>query len=178
MESRPNFPDHPGALRWGAILFSVAAALMIWPFWQPLVLATWFAILSRPLLTRFSRILRGRHRAAAVLTVLLLLLLLVPLGLLAVLLVSAGSDLVVSLVKSTGGKHALAAIVSGGGDDGHRFAVSDIVPLTKQYGERTFSLLARLAGATANGILGVFVFVLSAYAFLAEGAQMYVRSWK
>lgn len=146
---------------------------MIWPFWQPIVLATWFAIFSRPLMTRVSRVTRGRHRAAAVLTVLLLLLVLVPIGLLVALLVSAAADLLQTLLKSTGGKNVLAVIVSGGGADGHRFALSDIVPLTKQYGERAFGLVTTIAGTTANGILGVFVFVLAAYAFLAEGRQVY-----
>ncbi|HEX7596858.1 MAG TPA: hypothetical protein VF518_01520, partial [Polyangia bacterium] len=84
----------PGALRWGAILFTIAAGLMIWPFWQPIVLATWFAIFARPLMKTVSRVTRGRHRAAAVLTLLLLLLVLVPIGVLASLLVSATADLI------------------------------------------------------------------------------------
>jgi predicted PurR-regulated permease PerM len=163
----------PGANRWGAILFTIAAGLMIWPLWQPLVLATWFAIFARPLMKRVSRVTRGRHRAAAVLTVLLLLLVLVPIGLLVASLVSAAAELLETLLKSNGGKNALAVIVSGGGADGHRFALSDIVPLTKQYGERAFGLATTIAGATANGIFGVFVFVLAAYTFLAEGRQVY-----
>jgi len=163
----------PGALRWGAILFTIAAGLMVWPFWQPIVLATWFAILARPLMKTVSRFTRGRHRAAAVLTLLLLLLVLVPIGVLASLLVSATADLIETLLKSTGGKHALSAIVSSGGGDGHRLALSDIVPLTKQYGERAFGLVARIAGATASGILGVFVFVIAAYTFLADGQMVY-----
>jgi predicted PurR-regulated permease PerM len=168
-----SLKTQPGALRWAAILFTIAAGLMIWPLWQPLVLATWFAIFARPLMRRLSGILRGRHRAAAVLTVLLLLLVLVPIGLLVALLISASTELLETLLKSKGGKHALAAIVSGGAADGHRFAISDIVPLTTQYGERAFALVTTIAGATANGIFGVFVFVLAAYSFLAEGRQMY-----
>jgi predicted PurR-regulated permease PerM len=146
---------------------------MIWPLWQPLVLATWFAIFARPLMKRLSGILRGRHRAAAVLTVLLLLLVLVPLGLIVASLISASSELLETLLKSKGGKHALAAIVSGDAADGHRFTVSDIMPLTKQYGERAFGLVTTIVGATANGIFGVFAFMLAAYTFLAEGRQVY-----
>lgn len=165
----------PGALRWGAILFTVAAGLMIWPMWQPLVLATWFAIFARPMMTRVARITRGRHRAAAVLTLLLLLLVLVPLGLFVASLVSAAAELLQNVLKSKGGKSALEAIVSAGSADGHKLALSDIVPLTKEYGERAFGLATSIAGATATGILGIFVFVLAAYAFLAEGRGMY--SW-
>ena len=127
---------------------------MIWPLWQPLVLATWFAIFARPLMKRLSGILRGRHRAAAVLTVLLLLLVLVPLGLIVASLISASSELLETLLKSKGGKHALAAIVSGDAADGHRFTVRDIMPLTKQYGERAFGYgighAARFFGVADN----------------------------
>jgi hypothetical protein len=122
---------------------------------------------------RLSGILRGRHRAAAVLTVLLLLLVLVPLGLIVASLISASSELLETLLKSKGGKHALAAIVSGDAADGHRFTVRDIMPLTKQYGERAFGLVTTIVGATANGIFGVFAFMLAAYTFLAEGRQVY-----
>jgi len=146
---------------------------MIWPLWQPLVLATWFAIFARPLMKRLSSIMRGRHRAAAVLTVFLLLLVLIPLGLLVASLITATTELLETVLKSKGGKHALAAIVSGGAADGHRFAMSDIASLTKQYGERAFGLVSTIAGATASGIFGIFVFVLAAYTFLAEGRQVY-----
>jgi predicted PurR-regulated permease PerM len=55
---------------------AVAAALMIWPLWQPLLLAAWFAVFARPLVNVATRITGGKRRAAAVLTVLLLLLVL------------------------------------------------------------------------------------------------------
>jgi predicted PurR-regulated permease PerM len=165
-------PDpNPGALRWGAILFALAAGLMLWPMWPPLVLAAWFAVLARPLMDWFSRILRGGHRAAAALTLLLLLLVLVPIGLFLASLISAAVELVQTLLKSPGGKEALESIVSGGAGDDVQIGLSDIVPLAKQYGERAFGLVATIAGATAAGIFGIFVFVLAAYAFLAEGPQ-------
>ena len=171
--SSDGLEAHPGALRWGAILFTIAAALMIWPLWQPLVLATWFAVLARPLMKTVSRITRGRHRAAAALTLLLLLLVLVPIGLFVAALVSASIELLETLLKSKGGKEALEAIVSGGGAAGHQFGLSDIVALTRQYGERAAGLVSTIAGATAKGILGVFVFVLAAYTFLSDGPQVY-----
>jgi predicted PurR-regulated permease PerM len=162
----------PGALRWGGIIFTVAAGLMIWPLWQPLVLATWFAIFARPLMGKVTRITRGRHRAAAVLTLLLLLLVLVPLGLFVAAIVSAATELFGTLLKSKGGKDVFQALVSGTGGH-HRFGLSDFVGLTKQYGERAVGLAASIAGATVTGILGVFVFVLAAYTFLAEGRKVY-----
>jgi predicted PurR-regulated permease PerM len=160
------------ALRWSAVLFTIAAGLIVWPLWQPLVLAIWFAAFARPLMKRVSRVTRGRHRAAAVLTVLLLLLVLVPLGLFMASLVSVASELVSSLSKSKGAASAFETIVSGGGG-GHRPGLGDLVPLTKEYGERAIGLVTSIAGATAKGLLGVFVFVLAAYAFLAEGRDVY-----
>jgi predicted PurR-regulated permease PerM len=163
-------PDtNVGALRWGAILFTIAAGLMLWPLWQPLVLAVWFAVLARPLMDRASRITRGRNRAAAVLTLLLLLVILVPVGLFVASLVSAAAELLEILLRSEGGREALEAVVSGGGVADHEFGLADIVPLVEQYGERAVGLVQTIAGATATGIFGIFVFVLAAYAFLAEG---------
>jgi predicted PurR-regulated permease PerM len=162
-----------GALRWSAILFTIAAGLMIWPLWQPLVLAIWFAAFARPLMRKVGHVTRGRHRAAAVLTVLLLLLVLVPVGLFVASLASAATELFDGLLKSKGAKSALEAIVSGGTSQGHKLALSDLVPLTKEYGERAFGLATSIAGATAKGLLGIFVFVLAAYAFLAEGREVY-----
>jgi len=171
--SNGSLKVQPGALRWGAILFTIAAGLMIWPMWQPLVLATWFATFARPLMKGVSRITRGRHRAAAVLTVLLLLLVLVPAGLFVASLVSAAAELLQSVLKSKGGRGALEAIVSSGSADGQKLALGDLVPLTKEYGERAFGLATSIAGATATGILGIFVFVIAAYTFLAEGREVY-----
>ena len=165
----------PGALRWAAILLSLGAALIVWPLWPPLVLAAWFAGLARPLMMVLSRLTRGRQRVAAVLTVALLLLVLVPIGLFIALLVSAGAELLQTLLRSQGGKNALEAIVSGGGDAGHRLALSDLFSLAKQYGERAFVLVTSIAWATATGILGTVVFVLAAYTFLARGEK--VTAW-
>lgn len=160
-----------GPLRWVAILLTLAAGVMIWPMWQPLVLAAWFAALARPLMNRFSRVLRGRHRAAAAVTVLLLLLVLVPIGLFAASLVVAAIELVQTLLKSQGGQEALEAIVSGGTGPDLRLGLEEIVALARQYGERAFGLVTTIAGATAAGLFGTFVFVLAAYTFLAEGAR-------
>ena len=174
MTQSPGNPNsHPLALRWGAILFAVAATIMVWPLWQPLVLASWFAIFARPLMNRFSRVTHGRHRAAALLTVLLLLLVLVPIGVFAVSLVSAAMDLIDTVIKSRGGKQALEAIVSGSGAKGFHFGLQDFVPLAKEYGERAMAFVGTVAGVTAKGVLGIFVFLLAAYTFLAEGTQVY-----
>lgn len=165
--------SQPGALRWGAILFTLAAGLMVWPLWQPLVLAAWLAVLARPLMNAVSRFMGGRHRAAAVLTVALLLGLLVPLGLFAVALFSAATELLATVLASKGGKDALEAIISDGGTDGQRLGLSDLVALSKQYGTRAVGIVTSIAGATATGIFGVFVFVLAAFTFLADGPQVY-----
>jgi len=161
------------ALRWGAILFAIAATFMVWPLWQPLVLASWFAIFARPLMNRASHITRGRHRAAALLTVLLLVLVLVPIGLFMASLVTAAAELIDTIVKTKGGKQALEAIVSGSSSKGFHYGFRDLVPLAKEYGERAMSVVGTVAGVTAEGILGIFVFLLAAYSFLAEGTQVY-----
>jgi predicted PurR-regulated permease PerM len=154
-------------------LFAIAAAIMVWPLWQPLVLASWLAVFARPLMNRVSQIAHGRHRAAALLTVLLLVLVLVPIGLFVASLVTAAAELIDTIVKSRGGKQALEAIVSGSSGDGFHYGIRDLIPLAKEYGERALSVVGTVAGATARGVLGIFVFLLAAYSFLAEGAQVY-----
>jgi predicted PurR-regulated permease PerM len=164
---------HTAVIRWVAIGLAIAAGLMIWPLWQPLVLACWFAVLARPLMERLERIMRGLQRAAAVIITLLLLLVLVPLGLFLASLVSAAVDLVQTMLQSQGGRQALEAVVSGSGKANFHMELADIVVLLQQYGEQSFELASSIAGATATGLLGVFVFVLAAYSFLADGAAQY-----
>lgn len=163
----------PGNLRWLALVLALAAGWMLWALWQPLVLAAWFAVLARPLMRRLARITRGRHRAAAAITLLLLLAVLVPMGLFLASLVSAAVDLVRSVLQSQGGRAALEAIVSGGGASDFSLSLAEAMELAKQYGEQAFDLAATIAGVTATGVLGVFVFVLAAYSFLADGQAQY-----
>ena len=66
------------AMRWTIVGLSFAAAYVCWPLWPALVLAAWTAALARPLLVRLERLLKGRRRAAAILSLLLFLFLLLP----------------------------------------------------------------------------------------------------
>lgn len=50
--------DEGRSLRWATLLLGLAALLVLWPLWPPLVLAAWTAALTRPLLVRFERGLR------------------------------------------------------------------------------------------------------------------------
>ena len=169
--------DRPGtsALRWAAIILAFAAGLMFAPLWPSVILATWFAVFARPLLATVNRVIRGWHRAAAALTILLLLVVLLPLGLFLVSLSSAALDLVRSIARSKGGRSALEALVSssGAGDGLQRLGASELLMLVRQYGERAWDVAVKVLGITAQGLIGLFVFVLASYTLLAEGDRAY-----
>ncbi|HEY3353201.1 MAG TPA: AI-2E family transporter [Polyangia bacterium] len=163
-----------GALRWATLLLVVAAGVMLFPVWQAVVLATWFAVFAQPLQARVSRILRGSNRAAAALTILLLMAVLVPLGALTVVLANAAIDLVRTLIQSKGGRAALEAVVSGNGGGPRHFGLHEVVGLVQQYGDRAWRVLGTVAGVTAQSFFGVFIFLLASYTFLARGREAYI----
>src|SRR3954462_10755136 len=101
-------------LPWATLLFGVATLYVGWPLWPALVLAAWTAGLARPLLLRLERGLRGRRRAAAVLSLLLFLVLLISLSLVVLGVGSGAQGLVQSIAHAPSAKSALAGLVSGG----------------------------------------------------------------
>jgi predicted PurR-regulated permease PerM len=168
------------ALRWVALVFVAGSLWAAQPLWPPLLLAAWVAVMARPLLVRTSRLLRGRGRAAAILTVLLVLALFLPL---VIVLVSLAGDAVVltgKLMRSEGARNALQSLVSeGGAGDGPPTSLSSIkslkgvVDLVQQHGATAVSLLGRVAGAAANGALLLFMFFYATYVFLTDGPELY-----
>jgi predicted PurR-regulated permease PerM len=136
------------------------------------LLAAWFATLTRPSLARLARALGGRHRAAALLTLALFVALAVPLAFLGVALYQEGSELYATLSSSRSGRAALEALVSGsgGGGRGLRWDARSLVTLLETHGAHAMDL----ADGLATIALGVFVFFSTAYVLLAEGGAAYV----
>jgi predicted PurR-regulated permease PerM len=156
----------------------VAAGLTLIPFWAPLVLAAWVALLARPLLARTARLTRGRHRAAGALVVALVLLLFVPLAAALLSLSSGAVELGQSVARSSGTRSALIAVVSGseptGGEAlGVLMSPRRLLGLLKEHGAQAMSLLSGIAGVATEAALGLFVFIYAVYVFLVDGASMY-----
>ncbi len=175
-------PNQAKTLTWVSVLLILGSVAMVFSLWVPLLLAAWASSLSAPLMRRLAPLVRGRHSAAAALVSLLLLVLIIPIGLL-VLAVGIGvMDLVSAVSKSAGARAALEAIVSGG-DQGSTPALSAmsldfqrVIQMAREYGERAWQVLGVIAGATAQGMLATFVFVVGAYSFLVDGTRLYARA--
>jgi len=159
------------ALRWVTLAACAAALYVCWPLWPALVLAAWTAGLARPLLARFEKVLKGRHRAAAVLSLLLFLLLATPLILMTLGVVGGAQELVTTIRASASTKTALETIATSSAEP---FTLpgsfDEVLELVQRYGSQGFEVLTRLAGAAASGVVALFIYFAGAYTFLVEGA--------
>ncbi len=179
MAARVSHPGHPEAIKTAVIVLGVAALAIFVPMWAPLVLAAWFAHLTRPVLERIARKKAGRRRIAGVLVLGLFLVLMAPLVLIVVSIATSAIELVQNLSQSKGGAaDALRSIVTTGNDGSVSLGESvetpeKIVALMRQHGARAWTTVKMIAGATARGMIAFFVFLLGAYTFLVDGEKAY-----
>ncbi len=175
MAVRISQPGSIDAVRTIVILLAFGAALIFVPMWAPLVLAAWFAHMTRPLFARFQHWTGGRKRAAVALVLALVLLLVTPIALAALSLTSSALELVQQLKGSKGAMNALESLVGGGGTlpKSPAEAPQKVMDLAKQHGMQAYTTMSRLAGATARGIIAMFVFLLGAYTLLVDGELGY-----
>lgn len=160
------------------LILAAASALVLVPFWAPLLLAAWVAGAGRPLHRRLARRLHGSQRAAGVLTVALLLLMLAPLVGLGVTLTGEAIALVKRVLGTDSGMSALQTLVSGSGQDETLSSPSDwdlkqFAQFVQIHGAGAWSTLSAVAGATAKVVIGLFVFVIGSYTFLVNGDRIY-----
>jgi predicted PurR-regulated permease PerM len=158
-------------LRWTTLALCIAAAFVVWPLWPPLVLAAWTAALTRPLLVRFERALKGRRRAAAALSLLLFVVLALPLALVSLGVFTGGQELLATVRTSTSAASALQTLTSSP-DATLRLPSSfpEVVSLIQAAGTQGLGVLTGLAGAAANGLVGLFLYFGGAYTFLLDSS--------
>jgi predicted PurR-regulated permease PerM len=173
--------DELRSLRWATLLLAACAIVTLLPFWAPLALAAWLAILTRPIFLRTAQHLGGRARAAGAILVTLGMGLLVPLFLAVVSLIRGAVDLGDRLLKSQGAKDALMALAGGGGGGGGAGAGASSLPhtpeqiinLIKEHGAKAVELVGGIAGAAASAIVAFVIFFYAAYVFLIDGPELY-----
>lgn len=165
------------AFRAVVLTLVISASLTFLPLWAPLVLAAWVAAITRPLLTKVAKVMRGRHRAAGALVVTLVMAFLVPIAIALVSLTRGAVELVRSLLASDGAKSALVAIVSGGDKPGSPLETlaspQKILTLLQEHGEQAWQLGSGIASTAAKALLTLFVFVYAVYVFLVDGPDYY-----
>jgi predicted PurR-regulated permease PerM len=187
----PN--DGPGdrlsdrrVFRWLAWVFMAATAVTLLPLWLPILFAAWFGRILSPLVDRLTRAFGGRRQLASLLVVLGLLLVLVPITVLLVSLVGSGVTFARKIMASPEWRVALESIVSDGagaprpgGQGAGAVSVTalaepkNITAMVKEHGTVALDFLSRFFGATSAIVVQLFVFFLSAYAFVKDGAQQW-----
>ena len=165
--------DRPNALRALAIALTVAALAILVPVWAPLVLAAWIADMMKPLATRLTKRLGGRERAAGTLTMTLLVVMLAPVVIAIAGLYGGGRELAQKLMESNGAKEALQALVSKDAtDDAGGSQIQQIIAMVQAHGAQALTVLGKVAGVTADALLGLFVFLYGTFAFLVDGEHV------
>ena len=161
-------------LRWTLLAACALSVFVIWPLWPPLLLAAWTAALTRPLLLRFERGLKGRRRAAAALSLIIFVVLALPLALVAAGVIGGAQDLIATVRKSESATTALQSLLSTPDAPlGLPSSLADVLALAQRTGAQGFDLLSTLAGAAATALIGLFIYFGGAYALLVDSPAVW-----
>jgi predicted PurR-regulated permease PerM len=121
---------------------------------------------------RLQRVLKGRGKAAGLLTAALVLLTLSPIVLAVLTLLPTARSLIDEVRAAGSGKGALAALVSHGASAREGGGPTNIVDLVRTYGANASKVLGTLAGASIAAIVGAFVFCVVFYGALVDGPKL------
>ncbi len=162
------------ALRWLVGILAAAAFAVLVPFWAPVLLAAWAALIAWPLQQRLTKGLHRRNIAAAVIAVLLALAFLLPLAFVFVSLSGAAVSLAQSIVSSKSGVDALKALSQGadGGFQWRQLNVKYALELARQYGANAFGAARTVFGAATLVVISLVVFSGSFFVFLVDGKRL------
>jgi predicted PurR-regulated permease PerM len=163
-----------------ALLLGTAGVVALVPVWSWLLLAVWIGALTRPLVPKVTRIVGGRGRAAALVTVAIVFAIALPVAGLLLLSVQQAIDLGHAIADSDSGKSLLKSLVSDGATLSPREILRGIDPhaaieLAKQYGAAAWVAVVGVSGTAARFFVGAVLFFWGTYAVLAEGPRAY--SW-
>lgn len=165
------------SFHWLLVLAGVAAALTLVPLWAPLLLASWMAMVVRPLHAKLVRRVKGRGGAAAVVTVLLVLLLLAPLVVLSLSLIGAAADLVERVQASGGAREAFKTLLASDSmpsqlsPDQFKVDAQQIMNFARRLGGGALNAATTFFGAATAAAIAAFVFVYGFYTFLVDSRR-------
>ncbi len=156
-----------GWIGWGLI---AACAVLLAPLLPPIMLALWLGALARVLHRPLTRVLRGRVRLAAAITMIALLAVLVPFALAFVSLAADTYQLVVQVLQSPRGKQVLEQLVAPSGRAAPGPSLRDLI-LNQQ--ERAWDILRQVAGTATRVVIELVVIGAGTYAVLVDGGRAY-----
>jgi predicted PurR-regulated permease PerM len=175
----PHVPNarEGSALRWlvGGLTLAAAAALV--PFWAPLMLAAWGALIAWPLQLRVTRSLRRPKLTAALLTGLLVFAILLPVAVATLSLSGNAITLGQRLIESKSGEDALKTLMSSDATSFNlrQLDTQQLLNLVRKHGVTALGAARTIFGAASVALIGLVVFVAGFYTFLIEGKQ--ARDW-
>ncbi|HEY6079596.1 MAG TPA: AI-2E family transporter [Polyangiaceae bacterium] len=179
-EARPPSSDQPTnaklALGWVVVGLCVVSALALTPFWAPLLLAAWGAIIARPLYGALAKRIHRRKGAAALVTVLLVVAFLTPVLVTLLSLSGAAIDLGHRLLESKSGGEALRSLAEGGDTstlDFRKLDTQQLVQLLQRHGASAWGVAKSLFGAATVLVVGLVVFVAAFYTLLLHGPRLH-----
>lgn len=120
--------------------------------------------------------MRGRRRAAGVLSLLLFLLLCLPLAFIVLGVIAGADELAGVLMRTSSTKSALESLAAGTGTtDWPSFPknLPAAVELLQRYGATSLNVVTRFAGAAAAGFVALFIYFAGAYVFLVDGPHIW-----
>jgi predicted PurR-regulated permease PerM len=160
------------SFHWCLLILAGGAALALLPFWAPLLLASWLAIVVGPWHAKLAQKVGGRSSAAGVVTVLVVVAVLVPLLVIGLSLLGAGLTLVGQLQKSGGLQQLWDTLLNAKPDLGHaKLGLPQLVEFAESHGKDALNAAGSIAAAAAAVGVGLFIFLASLYTFLVEGRR-------
>jgi predicted PurR-regulated permease PerM len=156
----------------------LAAAVVLVPFWAPLLLAGWLALIAWPVQRRLGKGLRHRNVAAAAIAVTMMLALLVPASIAVISLYGPAASLAQRLLSSKSGVEALKALSQGSGAES--FSLRDLnaeqlLELARRYGANAWGAARSLLAAATVAVVNLAVFAGALFVFLVDGQRL--REW-
>ena len=145
-----------------AFALAFAAAWVFLPCVISVILASWFALLTRPWMVKLAKRIGGRPRAAAVITTVVMVSFLAPVILALVPLVISAVQLAKEVGRSNQWQDAAQAVVGKGAD-------ADIMTLLRGQITSAWGTASVVLSASASVLFGVAMFVVSLYALSAHG---------
>ncbi len=146
-----------------ALVVAAGAVLVFLPCGISLILASWFALLTRPFMLQVAKRLHGRTRAAAAVTSLVVVVVLGPVVLALVPLVGSALELASEVGHSHQWNDAARSVVGDGGSG------VNLLKLAREHVATAWSAAGLALRTSANVLFSVAMFVVALFTFAAEG---------
>lgn len=149
-----------------AITFAACAFLTFLPCSISLILASWFALLTRPWMMTLSKWLHGRTTGAAIATSAVVIAMLGPIVLAVVPLVTSAVQLASEVGQSRQWHDAARSVVgAGAGSD------VNLMRLAREHASTAWGAASMALRTSANVLFGVAIFVVALFAFSTSGEK-------